>query len=337
MTTTTSAPFRATLDTYLFELTALRGLSETTKRSITGKLTRFIGWVADGADTDTYDLRTVTRADFIGWIGWLRETPFQGRPRSASTITHNFYAVTAFFTWAAAAGHLDRDPMAGLNRMAPRAGRREQAAFTVSQLDALRDAAAADKFSSRSLLIFMLLSCCGLRRVEVAGLTMSDLTDDVPGAWVTGKDGTRRWVAFPAPVRSALADYLDDRARILRRKKHRPHATDRLLVVWKMGPHGDTGRRLELSEGQLSIMIRRWVEAAGCYDRHVGLHAFRRTFSTMGVNDRLYDQIQMDRALGHASGLAGRYRKTDRELMARLAEQHPIALRFAPADEDLIE
>ena len=131
---------------------------------------------------------SVTTDDLIGWLGeqgWARET-----------LRSHRAAVRSFYRWAHGAGHVARDPAAGLPavRPAPPMPRPTNA-------EALRQALATVS-DERVHLALLLGARLGLRRGEMVLVHERDLVDDLVGysLLVHGKGGRRRSVPVPATL-----------------------------------------------------------------------------------------------------------------------------------------
>jgi len=129
--------------------------------------------------------------------------------------------------------------------------------------------------------VFHILSYCGLRVSELAGLTLGDLELGERSGWarVLGKGNKQRMVPVPLPARKALVAYLDCRP---------PFDTDRVFV----------GERGALTDRGIRGICRRYSAITGI---HVHPHAMRHSFAKTFLAESGNDLVALAAILGHES------------------------------------
>jgi site-specific recombinase XerD len=208
---------------------------------------------ANGRPTDPTKQR---RADVGDFIVHLIET------RTKGTAGTRFRGLHAWFRWLLAEDEIDADPMAGLKQ--PRPDEVPPPVLSDEQLVALLDTCAKgrDWLARRDYALLRLLIDTGMRRSEVAALTLADV--DLEGQAVvirTSKTRRGRIVPIGAKATQALDRYLRMRA------KHAHADLPNLWLGWR-GPLGGEGVRQA---------VQRRAEQAGL--SHVFVHQFRHTFA----------------------------------------------------------
>lgn len=192
---------------------------------------------------------------------------------AANTMRTYSAATRSYLTWA---GHGE---LAGMVPR-PRAPRHRPRALDDTSLDALW-AVLPDQ---RARLIVGLMAFTGLRRGEVAGLTVDRLDRTSSSVVVRGKGDTERLLPVPTRLWVLIDDYL---------AVHPARAGDPLIrrEGSHVGLHPDT----------VSAYVRRWMREAGLkrapWDG-VSAHALRHTAAS-NVLDRSRDLRAVQELLGH--------------------------------------
>jgi integrase/recombinase XerC len=196
---------------------------------------------------------------------------WQRRTGGQSPAARRYYlsSLRVFCRWAAAAGLLDADPTAGTARVRePRAVPRALSPGRVARLVMVLP-------DDRARLIVGLMHQAGLRCVEVSRLTAADWDSSAAVLRVVGKAGHVREL----PV-------LDDLAAMLNRRAA-----------------GRSGRLVGLSPARISVLVSRWLDAAGlktaAYDG-ISAHALRHSAAS-DLLDGCGDVRLVQEFLGHVS------------------------------------
>jgi site-specific recombinase XerD len=179
------------------------------------------------------------------------------RPASAA---NRYRSLQQFFKWLAEEGEIRESPMARMKP--PTIPETPPTVLRDDQITRLYAACSGTEFDDRrDLAIIRLLVDTGIRRGELAGLTMDDIDWDQETLVVLGKGRRPRVVAFGRKVAKALDRYARMRGR------HNEAATPWLWL----------GRKGRLTETGIAQMLRRRAVQAGIPDLHP--HLFRHTFA----------------------------------------------------------
>lgn len=225
-----------------------KGRSQATLKSMTSEVNRFEAWMGK-------PLLTATHVDCLTYIVKRRED------KSTLASEYTWRSLRSFYEYAS---DLDDTP----NPMAKiKCPRRAEAAVKAVTADEYAKLLAACKtkeyalYAERDRAMISLLWCTGLRRSELANLTLDDV-DIAQGALVVrvSKTGKPRVVPFSEEAKIALLKYLRVRG------KHTYAALPQLWIGTK-GPLGGDGVRL---------MMERRSALAGV---NVSCHQFRRHFA----------------------------------------------------------
>lgn len=187
-----------------------------------------------------------------------------------ATASNRFRALGTFFRWMLEEGEISASPMAKMKP--PAVPETPPVVLTADQLNRLLRACSGTTFEDRRDTAFILLFLdTGMRRAELAGLTVDDLDLDLNIAHVMGKGRRPRACPFGKKAARALDRYL--RARGRHRDAVRPE-----LWLGHLGPMTDNG---------LYQVLRKRAEAAGLGNIHPHQlrHSFAHTWLANGGNE----------------------------------------------------
>jgi site-specific recombinase XerD len=192
------------------------------------------------------------------------------------TVRRKLTAIASFYHYLADTGSAVLNPARGLPL--PKVAQCFPTCLTAEQAGALLDAAHTPWH--RAMIALLLFA--GLRRSEVAAITLDDLDLDSGQLLVRGKGPKQRMVPLAPAVVQAIRDYL----------LCRPQTKSDHLFVSRVGGRPVAGR-------VTNRMLARVLEAAGLKQHGITPHALRRTFAThlirSGVDVRTVQEL-----LGHA-------------------------------------
>lgn len=239
---------------------AARNVADSTIDAYQASLRRLVAWALAHGFESPEDMTAEDLEDYFGWA--LSRTTRRGQKASPAAVAKDFRHSRVFFNWLAT---ID-DPkgisiMTGLS--APKVPEQPVEILTDQQLRNLLRACAGPGFTERrDTAIIRLFLDTGIRRAELAGITLDDVDLDEQLVTVMGKGRRRRPVPYGAKTAEALDAYLRARAR---------HKDRRRSELWLAGyPH-----RGALGYDGLSQMLGRRAEAAGVPG--VFAHRFRHT------------------------------------------------------------
>jgi site-specific recombinase XerD len=189
----------------------------------------------------------------------------------------------------------------------PRAKRTVLPALSASEVDAILRATGGRTWQrKRDYALVLLLLSTGLRIHEAHKLTVADASQDA--LLITGKGSKQRWVFLSAEVRRALRKYLD----AMQRATGRTLDADAPLWWTANAP---------MSLACMRAQIRAIGRRAGL-PKHLGAHAFRRTFATWSLRNGI-DMEHLRQLMGHSDYTVLRqYLALDARDLKRAHEQH---------------
>jgi site-specific recombinase XerD len=189
-----------------------------------------------------------------------------------ATVQTRYKCLRLFFTYLLEEGEVTKHPMA--NMKPPSIPETPVPVFDKNELEALLKVADGKDFvSRRDSAILRLFMDTGMRRGELAGLTVDNLDFEADVAYVIGKGSRPRSCPFGAKTGLALDRYLRERAK-------RPKADVALPWLW-LGKKGRLG-----ASGVLQMVTRRGEEAGlGSIYPHQLRHSFAYAWLADGGNE----------------------------------------------------
>ena len=181
-------------------------------------------------------------------------------PLEARDRLNRFRALQSFFKWLDLEGEITDSPMSRMKP--PRVPVEPPAVLSESDLKRLLKVCEGSDFPARrdSAIVRLFLDT-GMRRAELAGLTVDDIDLDNRAAFVMGKNRKPRACPFGRRTALALDRYI--RTRSHHRESHRPE-----LWLGHAGPMTPNG---------IYQVIRDRAEQAGL--GHIKPHQFRHSFA----------------------------------------------------------
>lgn len=206
--------------------------------------------------TPSPELATLGRQEVRLWLAHLMDKGI-----SRSSINCYFRAVNSFYNWCRDEGIIEGSPL--VNMRAPRPGARPVPIFTdghIQQMLSLCPPHIAWGARDRAIIITFLAT--GMRRAEMAGLTLStvDLARDVVRVW--GKGDKVRAIYLSPAAQKAIMNWLRFRRPL--------YETDALWLSERGTPLTDMG---------IDIMIRKLGRRAQVRGVRCSAHTFRHTFA----------------------------------------------------------
>lgn len=214
---------------------------------------------------------------------WLHE---QGYARS--TIARRIAALRSWFRFLARQGTVQSNPAEGLR--GPRQDKKLPHFLTVEHLERLLTAPpAGTALGTRDRAILETLYSAGMRVSELTGLNLGDVDLDAGVATVRGKGKKERLVFFGSSAKKTLAQWLQDRAALLKGqgKSKQPEA----VFLNKNGSR--------LTARSVGRMLEKYLAQAGL-DPRTSPHSLRHSFATH-LLDAGADIRGVQELLGHSS------------------------------------
>lgn len=268
MTTTRSRSLSLLTDSerYLQELHS-HGASDATVRTYRYHLKWFGHWLEDFG----VELGEVDRETCEDWLLTMNETG-----KDAKTRRDSRSVLRCFFQWMADRGSIPKNPFAGIR---PIKVPKKLPHFLQFE-EALRicDVAA----TSRERVIAELLYGSGLRRAEVIGIDLPDLSLAAGEVRIRGKGGKEAMQPLSPQAVDAIRAWMPERQAMLDKMKGGRAYSAR-------APHGETPALLITREGRmcgqtLYDQVKLLAERAGI-DKNVYPHILRHSFATHLLNN----------------------------------------------------
>lgn len=255
-------------------------LSPATARAYRADVQDFFGKPCEELTLE--DLQAVTAADVIDWRN------ARMAEQSPATVARKVSSLRSLFRHAKAAGMIDESPMQRELVRSPRVSQESTTeGLTRDEARALLDAITGDGLTAlrdRAMITMMLYT--GLRRAEVVGADLADLSTDRGHVvlTVTGKGGKVRKAVLRAEVLRELDVYLQART------------DDNPALFVNHARNGHDGQRL--SDKAVARRIERYAAAAGIA-KHITAHSLRHSFATAAI-DGGAPVHRLQYAMGHA-------------------------------------
>jgi site-specific recombinase XerD len=183
-----------------------------------------------------------------------------------ATANNRYRGLQSFFKWLQQEGEIKESPM--VNMRPPKVPEQPPPILDEQGIQRLLKACSGTTFSDRrDTAIIRLLLDTGLRRAELAGLTLDDLDPDNQVLHVQGKGGRARVVPYGRKAAQALDRYL--RARASHKDAADPH-------LW-LGLHGPM-----TNSGVYQVVVDRARQAGFKAYTHLFRHTFAHLWQMAG-------------------------------------------------------
>jgi site-specific recombinase XerD len=237
---------------------------QTLDRIYVPRLRQLAGWLAaQGMPTDVGSVR---REHLEAYIEHLQQDApgRSGAGQKSATVSITYRTMRTFFRWLVAEEEISKSPMERMS--APAVVEEPPQVLTPEQLAKLYNVCGGRSFDDRrDLALVRLLADSGMRRGEIAGLTVDDLHLDGDGLILLRGDTSKSRRGRVVPLSRDGLGALD---RYLRVRHSHPHA--RLPWLW-------LGKRGRLSDSGVLQVVERRGRQAGIAGLHP--HRFRHTFA----------------------------------------------------------
>lgn len=242
------------------------------------------------------DVASIQRQHIETWMVDLART------RQASTVSVRYRALRQFWKWATREGEVEHDPMANISP--PIVPEQPVPVLTLDEIRSLLKACDGASFDERrDNAIIGLLFDTGLRRSEIAGLTLDAVDFQERVVRVVGKGRRPRVVPFGTKTAQRLDRY--------RRSRNRhPHA--QLAAFW-------LGQRGPLTDSGFAQIIEKRAKDAGLGKVHA--HQLRHSFAHMWLAGGGAEGDLMELAGWKSRQMLTRYASSTRNERARDAHR----------------
>jgi len=258
-------------------LEAERGYSPLTATAYCGDLRRFFDFLHSAdvpLEPDQVTTALVRR--------WVVDMHHEGL--SPTTIARRLHGLRSFWSYLLACDYVDDDPVRKVS--VPKRERTLPRYLTADELEALLEAAQRNKFvicAFRNYAIMSVLIFTGMRRGEVIGLRIGDVSLAEKVARVRGKGGKMRAIPLVDRAVEAVRGWLELRPA---RKGH-----DHLFTT----THGNP-----ISPWRMHRIWRAVLEESGIEGEGVSLHTLRHSMATLLLQSGECSLVEIQRILGHS-------------------------------------
>ena len=236
-----------------------------------------------GLGIDFYEeVTTVAVYDFLYYLDSVRKDSNTTKARKLSAIK----SLYKFFT--VKRNYFENNPCANIET--PKKKKQLPKHLSVDESLELLDAVRQDKDSKsvvRDYTIITLFLNCGMRLSELAGLNISDISEDKRSIRVVGKGAKERIIYLNDACRAALDEYLPSRIAVKSPKEQN--------ALFLSG-HGRFNR---LSVKTIQWMVNKYLERAGLENKHYSTHKLRHTAATLMYQTGEVDIRVLKDILGH--------------------------------------
>ncbi len=278
-------------------------------------------WEAYCAPDGGFDPSALTLTDLRAWVMALVE----GKT-AVGSVNRKISTVRSFFRFLMRQGIVSQNPALRLHTL--RKGRKLPHFVEQSRMDPLVSVLSdpAEGYSDeRDAVLLLLLYACGLRRSELAGLTLDSLNLAELSLRVFGKGAKERQLPLLPELRPRLEHYLQLRESLLEERGVCNSEINALFLSDKAEP---------LTVHQIYATVRKQLALAGVQGKQ-SPHVLRHTFAThlmqQGASIRALQQL-----LGHESLAATQIytHNTIEKLKDSYLKAHPRAHDYSPKTEE---
>lgn len=265
-------------------ITVERQLSPTTVRYYVREAEAFAQYLASQEITDIEKIEPYDVRD------WLMQQ--MTAKKSAGTVKKKHAAISAWISYLRRMKYLQRDIMASVS--VPQQPKRLPIFFCESEVEHIYDDIYPDTYDGTlAKLVLRMLYETGMRRSELAGLDVEDVSLSSRTIKVLGKGRKERIIPIENELAHNISQYLTLRDKMLAelQAEGKPVKETRRLLL--------NGRGRPVSGSTIYCIVEQYMPALSNADR-VSPHVFRHTFATHMLSEGA-DINAIKELLGHSS------------------------------------
>lgn len=255
---------------------ALQGKSPLTQEAYALDLHQFMDFLESH-----YQLKNIHEIEVMHIRAFLRY--LSDKKDSNRTLARKIASLSSLFSFLMLHEVIKTNPMLRIKR--PKYEKKLPRFFTEEEMEALlRTPDTSSPFGMRNRAILELLYSCGLRLMELAGLSLKDIDHKRKLIRVMGKGNKERIIPVGAPAMNALKEYLNIRGIFMT-----DGSSDKVFLT-KSGKDFDPD--------QLKVILKRYIDLVA-RSKGFSPHTIRHSFATHLLN-RGADLREIQELMGHS-------------------------------------
>ncbi|MEN8699581.1 tyrosine-type recombinase/integrase [Bacillus infantis] len=252
------------------------------------------------------ELEAITLHDLRAYVRLKQKDGLQ--PQS---IVSMFKMIRAFFSWCEKEGYLKENIAKKVEL--PKVPKKVLKGFTVEEVQNMIQAFSYKNYiETRNKAIIAMLADCGLRAMEIRGLSSENVKDT--SILVYGKGNKERYVFISPALKRILIKY-----ERIKKQYFMNHDTDENYFL------SYTGKGI--SHVALDNVIKQAGRRAGVEDKRVSPHTFRHFYAVQSLTRGNIDVYSLSRLLGHSDiSITQRYLQSlsEEQLASKAISSSPL-------------
>lgn len=255
-------------------------------------------------------IKTIDVLEFMSFVASERDNAASARSRKLSTLRMFFKYLTANERI------MEVNPVADIE--SPKQKKSLPKYLTVEESKDLLHSVLADeenKNKERDFCILTLFLNCGLRLSELVGINLPNIDRELRSVRIVGKGSKERIIYLNDACKSALATYLEVRAK---NSENIKESDKQALFISRLGKR--------ISNKTVQWLVYKYLEEAGLEYKHFSTHKLRHTAATLMYQKGGVDVLALQDILGHAQlNTTQIYTHINNKKLQEAVESHPLA------------
>ena len=300
---------KKTVEEYLLDLRMFTRFMYSYKNSLPVKDEDFEKLDISGIDFDFYDsLSPLDIYQYLHYLNDVRNDGVASRSRKLSAVRSFYKCMTLKLR------RFENNPTVGIENPKKKPSLPKHLTFdeSVSLLETVKEDV-SNPHRERDYAILVLFLNCGMRLSELAGISLTDIDNEMRSLRVIGKGSKERIVYLNDACRQALAAYLPKRGAMLR-----DGSWNNALFLSRIG------NRISIKTVQ--YLVKKHLEEAGLGNRDFSTHKLRHTAATLMYQTGEVDIRVLKEILGHEQlNTTQIYTHVSNEGMEQAINKNPLA------------